>query len=249
VTLRLETPFGEMTMFRHCGIALSAVTVLAAIVGCQTSVTPDGDSDPATVEEVALKAQNVASNVGGENGFGGNLMDGYGGHMPGNMGFNSQNDLAAEASNVIVRMHNASEMNATFHLSYFASHMGVNEQSLDVSVPAGQNVDVEIPCAEIVGFGPLDTPGRPGCLFANGDSVDNTLAVPGFLTQDFVCNGTYLCKLTLDTDDLDGDGDREEFVMVSDAMTLHMMNGGPGGHHHGSGPGMIGPHHSGGMRP
>ena len=34
----------------------------------------------------------------------------------------------------------------------------------------------------------------------------------------------------------------EELIIVSDAMDFHMMNGGPMGHAHGSGPGMMGSH-------
>ena len=77
---------------------------------------------------------------------------------------------------------------------------------------------------------------------ADGQAVDNMMAVPGFLGQDFTCGGTYSCVLTQDVDDLDGDGDTEELVIVSDAMDFHMMNGGPMGHAHGGGPGMMGSH-------
>ncbi len=42
--------------------------------------------------------------------------------------------------------------------------------------------------------------------------------------------------------DLDGDGDTEELIIISDAMEFRMMNGGPTGHRHGPGPGMGGSH-------
>ena len=68
------------------------------------------------------------------------------------------------------------------------------------------------------------------------------MAVPGFLGEDFTCGGIYGCVLEQDVNDLDGDGDTEELIILSDAMTFHMMNGGPTGHRHGTGPGMMGSH-------
>jgi len=143
---------------------------------------------------------------------------------------------------MMVRVRNESDRDGTFHLSYFASHMGLDDQLMDVEVGAGQEVVVEIPCPEIVGMGSLETPGDTGCHLADGEAVDNVMTVPGFLGQDFTCDGVYECVLTADVDDLDGDGDTEELIILSDAMEFHMMNGGPTGHMHGGGFGMMGPH-------
>jgi hypothetical protein len=75
--------------------------------------------------------------------------------------------------------------------------------------------------------------------------VDNTFAVPGFLNLDYTCGGVYACTPTADADDLDdldGDGDTTELILITDGMQLHMQNGGPTGHHHGMGTGMMGSH-------
>jgi len=71
------------------------------------------------------------------------------------------------------------------------------------------------------------------------------MTVPAFLGLDYECEDTYRFTLTPDVDDLDGDGDTTELIVQSDALGLHMMNGGPFGHMHGGGMGMMGPH----MRP
>lgn len=225
---------------------LCSFTVVVAFAtmsaGCVNGVIGPGGGDASAVSEVSTKALDVASQVGGANGFGGALMDGYASHMPGQMGFHDVADLAPEATNMMVLIRNESDEAGTFHLSYFASHMGLDDQVLDVVVGAGEEVTVEIPCSEIVGIGPLEQPGEPGCHLDDGKAVDNVMAVPGFLGQDFVCNGTYECVLTQDVNDLDGDGDTEELIIVSDAMEFHMTNGGPMGHGHGTGPGMMGSH-------
>jgi len=220
--------------------AVVLVTVMSA--GCTNGAVGPGDGDLTAVSEVSAKALDVASQVGGQNGFGGSLMDGYAAHMPGQMGFHGIDDLAPEATNMMVRLRNESTEGGTFHLSFFANHMGLEEHMMDVVVGAGGDVTVEIPCSEIVGMGPLEMPGEPGCHLDGGEAVDNVMAVPGFLGQDFSCDGTYECVLTQDVDDLDGDGDTDELIIVSDGMEFHMMNGGPTGHGHGTGTGMMGPH-------
>ena len=158
------------------------------------------------------------------------------------MGFGSEADLAASSGGMTVRLSNQSDEDGTFHLSYFASHMGFDELLQDVDVAAGDIVAIELPCAEIVGLGPLGEPGEPGFHLANGEVIDNIMAVPGFLGQDFACGGVYECLLAPDVDDLDGDGDVEELIIVSDALQLHMLNGGPTGHMHGADTGMMGSH-------
>lgn len=222
---------------------LSAATVgIVLSTGCMSGTVAPPDGDSAVVGDVAAKATDIAAQIGGANGFGGSLLDGYVDHMPGQMGFRGSEDLASGTAGMMVRIQNEAAQDGTFHLSYFASHMGLDEQTMDVEVPAGEALTVDIACSEIVGFGPLETPGETGCHLADGEAVDNVMTVPGFLGQDFTCDGIYECVLTADVDDLDGDGDTEELIIISDAMEFHMMNGGPTGHMHGSGAGMMGPH-------
>ncbi len=219
---------------------ITAIMMLSA--GCMTGIVGPGDGDSRAVSEVAGKALDVAAQIGSADGFGGSLMEGYIDHMPDQMGFQSAGDLAPETAAMMVRLRNESDEDGTFHLSYVASHMGLDVQSMDVEVGAGEEVTVEIPCSEIVGVGSLDTPGAPGGHLADGEAVDNMMAVPGFLGQDFTCEGVYECVLTPDVDDLDGDGDTEELILISDGMELHMRNGGPTGHMHGTDSDMMGPH-------
>lgn len=222
---------------------LSALTVIAVMgSGCMNGMAPPGGGDSTGVSDLAAKALDVAQGVGGDNGFGGSLMDGYVAHMPGNMGFYDRDDLASEISNMMVLVRNESDQDGTFHVSYIASHMGLEDQMLDVAVLAGEEVLVEIPCAEIVGIGPLGEPGATGFHFADGETVDNMMAVPGFLGQDFACSGVYECVLSPDVDDLDGDGDTEELIILSDAMEFHMTDGGPAGHMDENGFGFMGSH-------
>ncbi len=221
--------------------SLLVLVALAFVPGCVNGVIPSTDNDP-TVQAVATKANSVASSVGGQDGYGGALMMGYADHMPEQMGFTSRGDLAGHGDMMTISLRNEADQVGTFHLSYFASHMGFVDEMMDVEVPAGDETTLEIPCSEIVGMGPLHEPGAAGCHLDDGEAVDNMMAVPGFLGQDFTCGGTYACVLTQDVDDLDGDGDTEELVVVSNAMDLHMMNGGPMGHAHGGGPGMMGSH-------
>ncbi len=219
---------------------LAAVAAMSA--GCMNSaIGPAGEGSTA-VSDVVGKALDVAAQVGGTNGFGGSLMDGYLNHMPGQMGFHGADDLAPESTDMMVLLRNESDEDGTFHVSYVASHMGLEGQMRDVGVPAGEEVTVEIPCSEIVGIGPLDEPGGPGCHLADGESVDNMMAIPGFLGQDFTCDSVYECVLTPDVDDLDGDGDTEELIIISDAMEFHMTNDGPTGHLHGADGSMMDSH-------
>jgi len=192
--------------------------------------------------EVATKADSVARQIGGPSGFGGMRMVGYRDHAEEHMGFHDVEGLADSAEDLGVRLTNELDQECTFHLSYYSSHVGTDEQLLDVTVQAGESVVVTIPCSEIVGLGGLETPGEAGCHMDDGHSVDNMMAVPGFMGQDFTCFGSYECVLTTDVDDLDGDGDTEESIIVSAAMRFHSMDGGPLGHAHGSAAGMMGSH-------
>lgn len=196
----------------------------------------------ANVGEVAAKAERVAASVGGANGFGGMGMAGYRDHAPNQMGFNNGADLASSNGQMMIRLHNESDEDCQFRLSYFARHEGLGEQVMNVDVNSGGEMTVNIPCAEIVGMGPLETPGEVGCVLESGDTVPNTMAVPGFLGLDFECGGEYEHFLMPDVDDLDGDGDVEELIIQSQGMQFHLQNGGPGGHRHGGGMGMMGPH-------
>lgn len=222
------------------------LTLVAAVMlmsaGCINGVFPPGGNDSSAVSDVSAKAVEVASHVGGESGFGGSLMDGYIDHMPNHMGFDTAGDLAADGSTMMVVIRNEVDQSGTFHLSYVASHVGLDEHTMDVVVGAGEEFTVEIPCSEIVGMGPLEEPGEAGCHLDDGQAVDNVMSVPGFLGEDFTCDGTYTCVLIQDVDDLDGDGDTDELIILSDAMEFHMMNGGPTGHMHGDGFGMMGSH-------
>jgi hypothetical protein len=182
--------------------------------------------------EVAAKAIEVADLIGGSEGFGGSLMEGYIAHAPMHMGFLGLDELADIDGDIMVRLQNDAPEEATFHLSYFAGHMGSVEQMMDVDVEAGGQVTVELPCAEILGVGPLDQPGGVGCHLADGETVDNTMAVPGFLGLDYSCGGLYECSLTPDIDDLDADGDTEELIITTTSLRAHNGADGPRGHSH-----------------
>ena len=221
---------------------LISMTAIVAIAGMACIGNPDlpGTGDDTTAAAVAAKAINVANTIGGAQGYGGTLMDGYGDHMPGQMGFLDDEDLADPDLDMRVRFRNDSDEDCTFHLTYFANHMGLDEHTEDVEVPAGEEGTFDFPCAEIVGVGSLEMPGEPGCQLADGETVDNVMAVPAFLGTDYVCGGFHEFHLTPDVDDLDGDGDTDELIIVSDAMQDHMGSGGPMGHdHHGGGGGMM----------
>lgn len=213
---------------------------LAGAEGCGAGL---GDGAPTGLAgELAAKATDVAGHVGGAEGFGGTLMDGYFGHMPAHMGFGSMGDLAEGGMDVGVVLINESAVACTVHLHYVASYMGLAEQTSDIELEAGEEREVALPCAEIIGTGPLEQPGEAGCHFEDGEAIANTMSVPGFLGVDFACGGTFTCRLTADVDDLDGDGDTEELILLSGAMTRHLLEGGPLGHMHGGGFGMMGSH-------
>ncbi len=221
---------------------MPASLIAVLFVGCNSGFFQPVAQRSATIAAVASKAASIASMVGGVDGFGSNAMTGYTSHMPGAMGFYSQANMASETGELMVRLENQWHTDATFHLSYLASHMGLEYILQDVNVAAGESITMTLPCAEIVGLGPLVNPGEPGCHLNDGEAVANTMAVPGLLGQDFSCGDVYTCILTQDIDDLDDDGDLEELILLSDAMTSHLANGGPQGHAHGTEYGMMGSH-------
>jgi hypothetical protein len=218
---------------------LVAATVLAilsfAAQGCAPgSVLPAGDaSSPA--ERVASRATEVASQIGGADGFGGGWMDGYMQQMMPHMGFNSQTDLATPGSMMTVTLHNQASQSCIFHLSYFSSLDTPAEQTQDVTVPANTETTVQIPCSEIVGAGPLDVPGGAGCILADGQQIGNMMTVPGFMGTDYACGSIYHMYLMPDVNDLNGNGDTTELIVVSEAMQTHMQSGGMMGHMGGNG--------------
>lgn len=229
-------------MYTRIRITPVVLTATLGVGGCMVDFAPPVNGEAALAPLVAAKATDVAGGIGGAGGFGGALMEGYFEHMPGQMGFRGADDLASAAGGITVRLRNESDEDGTFHISYFASHMGLDDLMRDVDVSAGGEVTLELPCAEIVGLGPLDIPGEAGCHLAGGEAIDNTMAVPGFLGTDYECGEVIEYLLTPDVDDFDGDGDTEELILRSDAMDLHMTEGGPTGHLHGDDFGMMGSH-------
>ena len=207
--------------------------------GCTGGATPLSQNDPskaALLSDVQQKTAAVGAQIGGTDGFGGSRMDTYMQHVPEHMGFSSTQDLSDSGGQMMIRLHNESQQACTFHLDYLSSQSGAQEQSTDVSVPAGQVNTVEVPCSEMVGLGSLDTPGAIGCHLADGQSVGNQMALPGFLRMDYACGETYDMFLTPDTNDLDGDGNTQELILMSQSMQEHMGSGGPMGHMHAPSP-------------
>ncbi len=118
------------------------------MAGCNALVLPAADAD---VTALASKAVSVANEVGGATGFGGTSMAGYADHLPSQMGFVSRGDLASPGDGMTVHFRNESDQDATCHMSFVVSHMGLDEQMMDVEVPAGDESIVDLLCAEIVG--------------------------------------------------------------------------------------------------
>ena len=156
--------------------------------------------------------------------------------------FDAADDLADPNATVTITVENGSAQACTFHVAYLAGYIGLDEQTEDAEVPAGEETTIEIPCAEIIGMGSLGTPGPAACHLADGQAVDNVMSVPAFLGLDYQCGQLYQFMLTPDADDLDGDGDTEELIMQGDALRMHALDGGPMGHVHGNDQGMMGPH-------
>ena len=180
--------------------------------------------------EVAAKALTTSERIGGTDGFGGVYLGDYMGHMDRHMGFHGADSLADPEGRVFMRFDNESGENSVFRVVYMASHLGLDEQTLEVAVDAASSVTVELPCAEIVGLGSLTEVGDVAALLGDGVSLDNRWCVPAFLGSDFACGTEYVCHLGADIDDLDGDGDTDELLVTTDALTLHMRPGGFFGH-------------------
>jgi len=214
-------------------IVRAACVVNAACVvfaGCNSITGLSGGDSPAS--DVAAKAVRVADQIGGAGGFGGTMMTGYRNHVGAQMGFLDADDLALMGQNMMIRLENDSAAICTFHLTYVSSVLGLEEQGEDIDVDPGETADVEIPCAEIVGLGPLEIPGAPGCQQAVTGDIPNTFSMPGFLNLDFACGERFGFTLTPDSDDLDEDGDTEELVLLSDGLVMHLRDGGPLFHSH-----------------
>jgi hypothetical protein len=213
---------------------------LSVAAGCANLGQPSSGGELASL--VNAKATAVAEQVGGAGGFGGMMMVGYFEHAERQIHFDNINDLADPNTTMTVTVQNGSSQACTFHVAFLASNLGLDEQTEDADVAAGQQTTITLPCAEMIGMGALETPGAAACHLADGQAVDNAMSLPAFLGLDYECGEMYRFMLTPDTNDLDGDGDTEELIMLSQGMQMHMLDGGPMGHQHGDGGGMMGMH-------
>lgn len=201
----------------RCAIHGMIVTIGLALIGCTATQQPTGQS-----ADVATKAQRIADEIGGQDGFGGSWMNGYGGHMAAHMGFHNAAYLADPDVDLNVQLINESDWPCTFHLAYIRSAESLDEQYEDVTVPPGQSLDFPMPCVEILGIGSVDEVGVVAADLGDGEVYDNWMCVPGFLNSDFLCNGTYTFTLSPDSDDLDSNGDTEELIVTTDGLWSHM---------------------------
>lgn len=203
---------------------LFAIVVSGCTPGGLTDII--GGAPTGLTADVAAKAQAVAQNIGGSNGFGGMSMSGYMDHMDSYMGFHNSGDLAAAGGHMTVELTNSAGQACTFHVAFVSSSAGIDQQTRDVTVAAGQTVTVDLPCSEIVGMGNLDAVGQPAGQLADGTEFDNRMCVPGFLGSDFSCGGTFRCTLMHDTNDLNQNGNTQELIAVTGTMLSHMgLNG------------------------
>lgn len=223
----------EKLIWHATGVASFA----AALVGCVPAGLSglSGNQEPIGVAaEVAAKAESVAANIGGADGFGGAMMNGFSGHMDDHMGFHGTESLAQDGGMMTMELANESGQLCTFHLAFVSSPGGVQEQTQAVTVDAGETVNFEMPCAEVVGMGSLTNVGQMAAHMGDGTEIDNRFCVPGFLNSDFDCGGAFSCTLMQDTNDLDQDGDMQEFVAVTSAMQSHMGQNGMNSHGNGA---------------
>ncbi len=216
------TMAGAAAMLGGCGGMLMGCTPtgLAGLDETPTGLTAD----------VAAKAELVAREIGGTTGFGGPMMNGYFDHMDDHMGFHNSADLADANGTISVTFTNDSNQPCTFHFAFMRSADGLDTQTRDIVVPAGQTVTIEMPCAEIVGMGSLTDVGAAAGSAADGADFDNRFCVPGFLNSDYSCGGQFRCSLSPDMNDVDQDGDTQELIMSTSAMQDHMESGGMGRH-------------------
>lgn len=205
---------------------MPAVAVLAAgLLGCGSGLS--GNQQPTGVAaDVAAKAASVAAGIGGPNGFGGAMMNGYMSHMDEHMGFHGAEYLAPDNGTMTLMLSNQSAQPCTFDVAFISSPDGEEEQTQEFTLDAGETADFEMPCAEMIGMGSLTAVGQTAVHMGDGTEVGNQFGVPGFLNSDFDCGGTFSCTLMQDTNDLDQDGDTQEFIAVTGAMRSHMQAGG-----------------------
>jgi len=224
-----------VTLLIVAGIALYSTG--CGILGSSNVGEPTG-----LAAEVALKAQQVAQVVGGPDGFGGPALDDYYGHMAQHMGFHGSAYLADPEGELTFELTNDTTLPCTFHLAYLNSGVGLDEVFEDVVVAPGESVNVNLPCAEIIGVGSLTEVGAVAVELEDGTPFDNSFCVPGFLNSDYACGGGYACTLAPDVDDLDQDGDTEELIVFTTGLQTHLRAGGMMPHMGGGGPfgGMMG---------
>jgi len=230
-----------MKGFHSCVVAGVCLALSAGSSGCGFGFMPvessgasnDSGEPSGLAAQVAGKAQAIGEQIGGEDGFGGTIMEGYVSHMEDHMGFHGTDDLADPDSHMSVVLLNESERDSTFDVVYIASHMGIDEQVLEIDVPAGDEVTVELPCSEMVGIGSLTVVGETAVQLRDGTRLDNTMCVPAFRSSDYLCGSAYHGFLTADVNDLDADGDTDELIVTTEALMLHLGPIGMGGHHHG----------------
>lgn len=223
------------------GVACGVGLVLAAVssgcgfgfmLGGMDGTNGDGVEPTGLATQVAEKALTIGEQIGGENGFGGAVLDGYRSHMEDRMGFHGADDLADPDGHMTVVLQNESSEDSTFDVVYIASHMGIDEQVRAVDVPAGDEVTVELPCSEIIGLGSLTLVGETAVQLDDGTEFQNTMCVPAFLGSDYLCGSAYHVFLAADVDDLDGDGDTDELIVTTEAFGFHTGPAGMGGHGH-----------------
>lgn len=213
--------------------AMCVFSLAVGLTGCVPGGLSElaGDQAPTGVAaEVAAKAESVAANIGGAGGFGGNMMNGFMGHMDDHMGFHGTEYLAQDGGMMTMQLANESGQSCTFHVAFISSPAGAQEQTKDVTVDPGETVNFQMPCAEMVGMGSLTSVGQMAAHMGDGTEIDNRFCVPGFLNSDFDCGGTFSSTLMQDTDDIDQDGDTQELVAVTGAMQSHVGQNGMSPH-------------------
>lgn len=231
----MKGPYGCVAL--SLGLALSAVNSgcgLGFMPGGMGGTNGDGGEPTGLAAQVAEKALTIGEQIGGEDGFGGAVMDGYLSHMEDHMGFHGTDDLADPDGHMTVVLRNDSDEDSAFDVAYVASHMSLDEQVLEVDVPPGDQMTVELPCSEIIGLGSLTLVGETAVQLEDGTELENTMCAPAFLGSDYLCGSTYHGFLMADVDDLDADGDTEELIVTTEALELHTGPGGMEGHMHGT---------------
>ncbi len=216
-------------------LAFLATALGLFVTGCVISPTGLLDSlfdRPAATPSglaaaVADKVEAIARRVGDPNGFAPGVVEDFFSHMGPHMGFRSLADLADPNAPLRIELVNDANQPCVFHLSWIASHAGLDEQTLDVIVGPQDREPLELPCAEIVGLGTLDAPGTPAAHLDDGTPLENRFCVPGFLHDAFECGGMMRVVLAPDRDDLDNDHDTDELIVTTDVLWAHIRGMGP----------------------